>query len=81
MKELLSAEFEMKDLGAVRMILGMAIYRKRAQNKLFLSQQGYIEKILSRFGMSIIKPLDTPSASNSHLSVAFAGSQDDLSVA
>lgn len=72
LKGLLSAEFEMKDLGAARKILGMEIYRDRNQKKLFLSQKGYIQKILSRFGMSTAKPIDTPSAANIHLSTAFA---------
>ncbi|KAJ4714183.1 Retrovirus-related Pol polyprotein from transposon TNT 1-94 [Melia azedarach] len=70
--DLLSVEFEMKDLGAARKILGMEIYRDRSKKKLFLSQKGYIQKILSRFGMSTAKPIDTPSAANAHLSVAFA---------
>ncbi|KAJ4704922.1 Retrovirus-related Pol polyprotein from transposon TNT 1-94 [Melia azedarach] len=72
LKDLLSVEFEMKDLGAARKILGMEIYRDRSKKKLFLSQKGYIQKILSRFGMSTTKPIDTPSAANAHLSVAFA---------
>ncbi|KAJ4720195.1 Retrovirus-related Pol polyprotein from transposon TNT 1-94 [Melia azedarach] len=72
LKDLLSVEFEMKDLGAARKILGMEIYRDRSKKKLFLSQKGYIQKILSRFGMSTAKPIDTPSAANAHLSVAFA---------
>ncbi|KAJ4711603.1 Retrovirus-related Pol polyprotein from transposon TNT 1-94 [Melia azedarach] len=72
LKDLLSIEFEMKDLGAARKILGMEIYRDRSKKKLFLSQKGYIQKILSRFGMSTAKPIDTPSAANAHLSVAFA---------
>ncbi|KAL6181625.1 hypothetical protein ACLB2K_048276 [Fragaria x ananassa] len=72
LKGLLSAEFEMKDLGAARKILGMEIYRDRSQKKLFLSQKGYIQKILSRFGMSTSKSIDTPSAANIHLSTAFA---------
>ena len=71
LKGLLSAEFEMKDLGAAKKILGMEIYRDRSQNKLFVSQKGYIQKILSRFGMSNAKALDTPSAANIHLSVSF----------
>jgi len=50
----------------------MEIYRDRSQKKLFLSQKGYIQNILSRFGMSTAKPIDTPSAINAHLSVAFA---------
>ncbi|KAJ4703438.1 Retrovirus-related Pol polyprotein from transposon TNT 1-94 [Melia azedarach] len=72
LKDLLSVEFEMKDLGAARKILGMEIYRDRSKKKLFLSQKGYIQKILSRFGMSTAKAIDTPSAANAHLSVAFA---------
>jgi len=72
LKGLLSAEFEMKDLGPAKKILGMEIYRDRSQKKLFLSQKGYIQKILSRFGMSTAKPIDTPSAANAHLSIAFA---------
>ncbi|KAJ4705295.1 Retrovirus-related Pol polyprotein from transposon TNT 1-94 [Melia azedarach] len=72
LKDLLSVEFEMKDLGATQKILGMEIYRDRSKKKLFLSQKGYIQKILSRFGMSTAKPIDTPSAANAHLSVAFA---------
>ncbi|KAJ4721737.1 Retrovirus-related Pol polyprotein from transposon TNT 1-94 [Melia azedarach] len=72
LKDLLSVEFEMKDLGAARKILGMEIYRDRSKKKLFLSQKGYIQKILSRFGMSTAKPIDTPSAANAHLSIAFA---------
>lgn len=62
----------MKDLGVAQKILGMEIYRDMAQKKLFLSQKSYIWKILSRFGMSTAKPIDTPSAANSLLSVAFA---------
>ncbi|KAJ4718466.1 Retrovirus-related Pol polyprotein from transposon TNT 1-94 [Melia azedarach] len=72
LKDLLSVEFEMKDLGAARKILGMEIYRDRSKKKLFLSQKRYIQKILSKFGMSTTKPIDTPSAANAHMSVAFA---------
>ena len=50
----------------------MEIYRDRSQKKLFLSQKGYIQKILPRFIMSTAKPIDTPSVANAHLSVAFA---------
>ncbi|KAJ4713974.1 Retrovirus-related Pol polyprotein from transposon TNT 1-94 [Melia azedarach] len=72
LKDFLSVEFEMKDLGAARKILGMEIYRDISKKKLFLSQKEYIQKILSRFGMSTAKPIDTPSAANAHLSVVFA---------
>uniref|UniRef100_A0A3Q7J5Z4 Reverse transcriptase Ty1/copia-type domain-containing protein n=1 Tax=Solanum lycopersicum TaxID=4081 RepID=A0A3Q7J5Z4_SOLLC len=49
LKGLLSAEFEMKDLGAARKILGMEIIRDRERRKLFLSQRSYIQKVLARF--------------------------------
>lgn len=68
LKDLLSAEFDMKDLGAAKKILGMEIHREREKKKLFLSQKSYIQKVLSRFGMSNAKPIDTPSTTNIHLS-------------
>lgn len=45
---------------------------ERGQKKLFLSRKGYIEKILSRFGISKTKTINTSSAVNSHFSFAFA---------
>jgi len=72
LKDILSAEFEIKDLGPANKTLCMEIYRDKSRKKLFLSQKGYIQKILSRFDMSTAKPIDTPSAANAHLSVAFA---------
>eukprot|EP00253_Pinus_taeda_P006637 PITA_06637 len=60
--------FDMKDLGATRQILGMEIFRDRSNGKLWLSQQKYIEKILLRFGMDIVKPVSVPLASHFKLS-------------
>ncbi|GJV18247.1 hypothetical protein Tco_1363570 [Tanacetum coccineum] len=40
----------------------MEIIRDRKHGKLFLSQKSYIEKIISRFGMSSAKSVNTPSA-------------------
>ena len=68
MKMLLSSEFDMKDLGPAKKILGMEIYRYQPRRKIFLSQKSYIEKILSKFGMSNAKPLSTPSDANFRLS-------------
>ncbi|GAA0174463.1 hypothetical protein LIER_27849 [Lithospermum erythrorhizon] len=61
----------MKDLGAARKNLGMEIFSDRSQRKLFFSQKGYIEKVLSIFGMATAKPIETPSASNACLSITF----------
>ncbi|CAA0823050.1 Uncharacterized mitochondrial protein AtMg00810 [Striga hermonthica] len=69
LKSLLSQEFEMKDLGAAKKILGMEIHRDRGSKKLWLSQKGYVEKVLQRFGMNEAKPVSTPLANHFKLSV------------
>jgi hypothetical protein len=48
LKKLLSSEFDTKDLGAAKKILGMKITRDRKAGLLFLSQHGYIDKVLHR---------------------------------
>ena len=53
LKMQLSSEFEMKDLGAAKKILGMEIKRDRGVGKLFLTQKNYLKKVLERFGMNI----------------------------
>ncbi|KAL4317979.1 hypothetical protein GQ457_18G008540 [Hibiscus cannabinus] len=68
LKALLSQEFDMKDLGAAKKILGMKIHRDRSSRKLWLSQQSYVEKVLDRFGMSNAKPVSTPLANHFKLS-------------
>ncbi|KAL0426860.1 UNVERIFIED_CONTAM: Retrovirus-related Pol polyprotein from transposon TNT 1-94 [Sesamum latifolium] len=68
LKALLSQEFDMKDLGAAMKILGMEIHRDRGSRKLWLSQRGYVEKVLDRFGMSKAKPVSTPLANHFKLS-------------
>ena len=44
LKRQLSSEFEMKDLGAAKKILGMEISRDRKSGLLFISQHSYIQK-------------------------------------
>ncbi|XP_070040351.1 uncharacterized protein [Nicotiana tomentosiformis] len=66
----LESEFEMKDLGAAKKILGMEIKRDRKANRLFLTQKKYLEKVLERFGMKDVKPVSTPLAAHFKLSVA-----------
>ena len=69
LKSQLSREFEMKDLGAAKKILGMVIHRDRSCCRLKLSQKGYIEKVLQRFGMDQAKPVSTPLAAHFKLSL------------
>jgi ATP-binding cassette subfamily B (MDR/TAP) protein 1 len=46
LKKQLSSEFEMKDLGAAKQILGMRINRDKQGGTLQLSQAEYIRKVL-----------------------------------
>ncbi|RVW79759.1 Retrovirus-related Pol polyprotein from transposon TNT 1-94 [Vitis vinifera] len=62
LKQLLSSEFEMKDLGAAKKILGMEIWRDRDAGLLYVSQQKYIEKLMQAFHMDHSKPVSTPLA-------------------
>ena len=60
LKEQLSTEFEMKDLGATRRILGMDISRDRNAGVLRLSQSCYLKKVVDNFQMADAKSTQTP---------------------
>ena len=62
LKTRLSATFEMKDLSPAKQILGMKISRDRSAGTLNLSQELYIEKVLSIFRVNDAKPRTTPLA-------------------
>lgn len=55
LKHQLSCEFEMKDLGTTKKILGMS--RNKQQQSLFISQTDYFCKIVNRFHMENSKPV------------------------
>ena len=59
-KEMLGREFDMKDLGSARRILGMDIERDRAGGVLKLSQSRYIKKVLQVFRMDQADVVATP---------------------
>jgi Reverse transcriptase (RNA-dependent DNA polymerase) len=50
--EQLSSKFEMKELGPTKKIFEMEIMRNRSNEKLYLSQKGFVEKVLDRFKMT-----------------------------
>jgi hypothetical protein len=60
LKVLLSKEFDMKDLGAAKKILGMEICKDRDAKKLWLSYAGYVKKVLERFSTENAKPVNKP---------------------
>ena len=68
LKQQLSKEFDMKDLGPAKKILGMQITRDKHKGTLQLSQSEYIKRVLQRFNMSESKPVSTPLASHFRLS-------------
>ena len=69
LKSKLNATFDMKDLGEANHILGMHIVWNRDKKLLFLSQSGYIDKVLKRFNMEGGKALSTPLPSYVKLSL------------
>ena len=68
LKARLSSKFDMKGLGAAKHILGMEIHRDKKNGNLWLSQRKYVEKVLEKFGMNNVKPVNVPLASHFKLS-------------
>ncbi|CAA7029323.1 unnamed protein product [Microthlaspi erraticum] len=64
LKAMLSAEFEMKDLGPARRILGMDIIRDNKRGVLVLSQEAYLQKLLKTFSMWDCREVQTPLGSH-----------------
>ncbi|KAH9784304.1 hypothetical protein KPL71_009603 [Citrus sinensis] len=78
LKTQLNQEFEMKDLGEVKKIIGMKIYKDRARSKVSLSQKQYLKKVLQQFGITEqTKPVSTPLASHFKLSAQLSPSTDE----
>ena len=57
-KTILAKQFDMKDLGDIKYLLGIQITRD--QSGIYLSQSTFITKILEKFNMSNCKPNVTP---------------------
>ena len=77
LKTRLKSEFEMKDLGEAKMILGMEIVRDRKLRKLCLTQKQYLRRILKRFRFDKqTKRVSTPLASQFKISAAMSPKND-----
>ncbi|KAJ0869659.1 putative RNA-directed DNA polymerase [Helianthus annuus] len=76
-KDLLKQEFDMKELGPAKKILGMEILRDRGQGLLYLSQRSYVKKVLSNFGMEHSKSVSTPLAQHFKLSALHSPQTED----
>ena len=51
LKSQLSSEFEMKNLGETKRVLGMGIERDRKSDKVCLTQKEYLQKVLEKFNI------------------------------
>ena len=78
LKAQLNQEFEMKDLGKAKKILGIEISRDRTRGKLCLTQKQYLKKVLQRFGMTEnSKPVSTPLAPHLKISAQLSPKNDE----
>ena len=59
-------------------VLGIKIHRDRSRDILGLSQKGYIDKILKRFGMQSCKPFDTSITKEDKFSLSQCCPKGDL---
>ncbi|GJX78316.1 transposable element [Tanacetum coccineum] len=77
LKTRLKSEFEMKDLGEAKMILGMEIVRDRKLMKLCLTQKQYLRRVLKRFRFDKqTKRVSTPLASQFKINAAMSPKDD-----
>ncbi|GJW07711.1 retrotransposon protein, putative, ty1-copia subclass [Tanacetum coccineum] len=75
-KGLLRKEFDMKELGPARKILGMEIVRDKGSRTLKVSQSGYVQKILNNYRMDNGKSVSVPLGAHFKVSLKDCPSND-----
>jgi hypothetical protein len=73
----LSAEFEIKDLGEPRLLLGMCVHRTSPTGPISLDQHLYVEELLKRLNMSQCKSSSTPHQAGVYLTEDMSPKDDD----
>ena len=68
-KQFLSKNFDMKDMGEASYVIGIKIHRDRSRGILGLSQETYINKVLERFRMEDCSPSVAPIMKGDKLSL------------
>lgn len=76
-KSSLKREFDMKDLGNSRKILGIDIDRYRSKRTLSISQDNYCNKVLNKFNMENSKVVSVPLAQHFKLSTENSPKEDE----
>ena len=59
-KQFISKNFDMKEMGEASYVIGIKIHRERSRDILGLSQETYINKVLERFNMKNCSPSVAP---------------------
>lgn len=75
-KEDLSKQYKMTNLGPVQRFLGLRVTRDRAMRVIEIDQQEYIQGVLERFRMSSCKPAPTPLPAGAILEQSEASATD-----
>ena len=68
LKDFLSQQFEMKDLGHLSYFLGLEI--THSTDRLYITQAKYASELLSQAGLTDSKTVDTPVELNAHLTTS-----------
>ena len=63
-KQLLSSQFQMKDMGKLHYCLGITIEQDKAEKSIRLHQKQYLLKMLKKFKLEDAKPVSTPADPN-----------------
>ncbi|MDM1715268.1 hypothetical protein HX137_32195, partial [Pseudomonas sp. 165] len=77
-KEMLCAEFDMKDLGDLRYFLGIEVVR--CKDGIWLVQRHYALEMLAKYGMTGCKPMSTPLEQNVKLRADLGDELDDVTM-
>lgn len=72
-KEMLCAEFDMKDLGELRYFLGIEVVKTK--QGIWLVQRHYALEMLAKYGMMACKPMSMPLEQNMNLRGADCGDE------
>ena len=72
-KQALSKQFKMKDMGELHHFLEVKVIQKPETGQLWIGQSAYVKGILEKFGMDNSKPISTPV----HVSAKLVKARDD----
>ena len=58
--DMLKQDYSIKEMGNLHYYLGIKIERNRVNKQMFLSQQAYVDQVVTKFGLNDCKPCYTP---------------------